>query len=144
MLSSRSYCFIWFATFSWVERFFYIVISISCGSVEFIPWWELIVLNFFSLVRVCALFNVVRFVCSITIEGLIIRSIYFIFVFNRIERDWFFRKFIFVFRLPLKRNISAFLFDPWDNLFPHLRLVPWIVVFIWRIDISIRLIRIGF
>lgn len=144
MLSCGVYCFIWLTAFCRVKRFFDKIISIGSRTIKFIPWGKLIIHRLLFLVRICLFFSEMWFISGISIKGLIIRSINFISIFNWVFRHRLFREFIFILGFSLKRNIFPFVFYSWDNLLSHLRLMTRIVIFIWSINIPIRLIRIGF
>ena len=124
----------------WNIRLFLVAVSIGCRPIKFVPRRETILSRFFLLVHIRLLLDITRFVCGCSFEGLIAGRIYFIFIFYWFSINGLSGKFIFVLRVPFKRNILVFIFNPWDYFLPHLWFMAGKMTLIGGADASIRLV----
>lgn len=129
----------WLETFVWVWNLVCETVPISCAPMEFISRGKLILLRFWSLVRVHFFSGVVCLVGCVPLEWLVQGVVGLVFVVYGVTNCWFSWELLLVFRLAVEGDIAVLVSHSWDMLLSHLGLVAGIRLLIIGANVPIRL-----
>lgn len=114
------------------------VVTVSCIWIELVPLWEVNDWSLWFFVREGCLFIEEWSVCRAAVKGLSIWVELVIFDMHFFPVDFLWAKLVIVLCVCIKRYFLILIFDSRNYLLPHLRLLPWIMFSICRIDVVVR------
>ena len=129
-----------FVTFIWLWLLLDVIFVVCCTGVEFVTVRERYICILRPLMRIWNFFRVMSVISGATIEWLIIRVVLIVFNERMLFCNFLRTKLIFILCRWIKRNKPILILNPRYYFFPHLWLMPRVILTIFRIDVIIRFI----